>query len=76
MNNLALIPPAILPINQALRNLAIGVFLALVMFLLLRAVTTSPAGSAVQPSVTIKSSGTTTVTIELGPGFPEYWQRD
>ena len=73
MKNLALALPATLPSSRALRNLAIGVFLALVMFLLLRAVTTSSAGSAVQLSVTIKSSATTTASIQLGPGFPEHW---
>lgn len=73
MNDLVLAPPATLPISRALRNLAIGVFLALVMFLLLRAETTSSAGSAVQLSAAIKSSGTTTASIQIGHGFPEHW---
>ena len=73
MKDLALALPATLPISRALRNLAIGVFLACVMFLLLRAVTTSSAGSAVHPSETIKSSETTSFDIQLSPGFPEYW---
>lgn len=73
MKDLALALPATLPISRALRNLAIGVFLAIVMFLLLRAITTSSAGLAVHPLATVKSSETTTASIQLGPGFPEHW---
>ena len=73
MNYLALTLPATVPISRGLKNLAIGVFLALVMFLLLSAVTTPSVGSDVHPSETIKSSETTSVIIQLGPGFPEYW---